>query len=85
MPLHMATVLTYPERVTEYSLAKLKQRVAAGAGVSACEGGGASGLPVPACRGFVCECMSVCMCAVGGCLGGRGRGGGVQASKVGLH
>lgn len=30
MPLHMATVLTFPERVTEYSLAKLKQRVAAG-------------------------------------------------------
>jgi hypothetical protein len=30
VPLHMATVLTYPERVTEYSLAKLKQRVAAG-------------------------------------------------------
>jgi hypothetical protein len=27
----MATVLTFPERVTEYSLAKLKQRVAAGA------------------------------------------------------
>jgi hypothetical protein len=26
----MATVLTFPERVTEYSLAKLKQRVAAG-------------------------------------------------------
>lgn len=26
----VATVLTYPERVTEYSLAKLKQRVAAG-------------------------------------------------------
>jgi hypothetical protein len=31
VPLHMATVLTFPERVTEYSLAKLKQRVAAGA------------------------------------------------------
>lgn len=30
VPLHMATVLTFPERVTEYSLAKLKQRVAAG-------------------------------------------------------
>ncbi|KAF8067125.1 DNA-directed RNA polymerase III subunit RPC1 [Scenedesmus sp. PABB004] len=32
VPVHMATVLTYPERVAEYNLAKLRGRVANGAG-----------------------------------------------------
>jgi hypothetical protein len=69
VPLHMATVLTFPERVTEYSLAKLKQRVAAGALVLAEQrslvfgrwprGGGGAGYVCGGLRLAWCDCRLV--------------------------